>query len=143
MRRKLFVWSLLILVPASALAADVPGIVVETLVKSNQTWDGTPLPAYPASTPEISVLRFTIAPGAQLPRHHHPVINVAYVIKGELKVTTDQGLMKGLKAGDALVELVDQLHFGKNEGTEPVELVVVYAGTNGQKVTVLGDQPPQ
>ena len=143
MRKKLFAWSLFILVSASALAADVPGILVETLVKTNQTWDGTPLPAYPASTPEISVLRFTIPPGAQLLPHHHPVINVAYVIKGELKVTTEQGLTKGLKAWDALVELVDQLHFGKNEGTEPVELVVVYAGTNGQKVTVLGDQPPQ
>ena len=142
MRKKLFAWSLFILVSASALAADVPGILVETLVKTNQTWDGTPLPAYPASTPEISVLRFTIPPGAQLLPHHHPVINVAYVIKGELKVTTEQGLTKGLKAGDALVELVDQIHFGKNEGTEPVELVVVYAGANGQRVTVLGDQQP-
>ena len=142
MRRKSCAWILSILVSASALAADIPGIDVKTLVKTNQTWDGTPLPAYPASTPEISVLRFTIAPGAQLPLHHHPVINVAYVIQGELRVTTDQGLTKGLKAGDAVVELVDQLHFGKNEGTEPVELVVVYAGTNGQKVTVLGDQQP-
>jgi quercetin dioxygenase-like cupin family protein len=68
------------------------------------------------------------------------VINVAYIIKGELTVTTDQGLQKQLRAGDAVVELVNQIHFGKNEGTAPVELVVVYAGTNGQEVTVLGEQ---
>jgi quercetin dioxygenase-like cupin family protein len=124
----------------TALGADIPGVSVETLVKTNQTWDGTVLPAYPTNSPEISVLRFNIAPGAQLPPHLHPVINVAYVITGELTVTTDQGLKKQLKAGDAVVELVNQIHYGKNEGTEPVELVVVYAGTNGQKVTVLGEQ---
>jgi quercetin dioxygenase-like cupin family protein len=124
----------------TALGADIPGVSVETRVKTNQTWDGTVLPAYPTNSPEISVLRFNIAPGAQLPPHLHPVINVAYVITGELTVTTDQGLKKQLKAGDAVVELVNQIHYGKNEGTEPVELVVVYAGTNGQKVTVLGEQ---
>jgi quercetin dioxygenase-like cupin family protein len=128
------------LVMVTALAADIPGVRVETLVKTNQTWDGTVLPAYPTSSPEISVLRFNIAPGAQLPPHYHPVINVAYVIKGELTVTTEQGLKKQLRAGDALVELVNQIHFGKNEGTEPVELVVVYAGTDGQKITVLEEQ---
>ena len=124
----------------TALGEDIHGVSVETLVKTDQTWDGTVLPAYPTNSPEISVLRFNIAPGAQLPPHLHPVINVAYVITGELTVTTDQGLKKQLKAGDAVVELVNQIHFGKNEGTEPVELVVVYAGTNGQKVTVLGEQ---
>ncbi len=121
------------LVMVTALAADITGVSVETLVKTNQTWDGTVLPAYPTSSPEISVLRFNIAPGAQLPPHHHPVINVAYIIKGELTVTTDQGLQKQLRAGDAVVELVNQIHFGKNEGTEPVD-------TNGQEVTVLGEQ---
>jgi quercetin dioxygenase-like cupin family protein len=128
------------LVMVTALAADIPSVSVETLVKTNQTWDGTVLPAYPTSSPEISVLRFNIAPGAQLPPHYHPVINVAYVTKGELTVTTDQGLKKQLRAGDAVVEVVNQIHFGKNEGTEPVELVVVYAGTDGQKITVLGEQ---
>ena len=128
------------LVTFTASAADIAGVSVETLVKTNQTWDGTVLPPYPTSAPEISVLRYTIAPGAELPPHHHPVINVAYVIKGELTVTTDQGVMKQLKPGDAVVELVDQVHFGKNEGTEPVELVVVYAGTNGQPLAVRGEQ---
>ena len=129
-----------LLLSVSALAADIAGVSVETLVKSNQTWDGTVLPAYPASEPEITVLRYNIAPGAQLPQHHHPVINVGYIIKGELTVNTSKGLKKQLKAGDVVVELVDQIHFGKNEGTEPVEMVVVYAGTNGQKITVVGAQ---
>ena len=139
MRKKLLVLIPICLVTFTALAADIAGVSVETLVKTNQTWDGTTLPAYPTSAPEISVLRYTIAPGAELPPHHHPVINVAYVIKGELTVTTDQGVKKQLKPGDALVELVDQVHFGKNEGTEPVELVVVYAGTNGQPLAVRGE----
>lgn len=132
-------WILFSLTAANALAAEISGVKVETLVKFTQTWDGNILPAYPDAAPEISVLRFSIAPGAQLPPHHHPVINVAYLIKGELTVTSENGQQKRLQAGEALVELVDQIHFGKNEGTEPVELVVIYAGFHGQKVTVPGE----
>ncbi len=40
------------LVMVTALAADITGVSVETLVKTNQTWDGTVLPAYPSTLPQ-------------------------------------------------------------------------------------------
>jgi hypothetical protein len=41
-----------------------------------------------------------------------------------------------LKAGDPIVEVVNTLHYGINEGTVPAEIVVFYAGIVGQTVTV-------
>ena len=130
----------LALSPALAQALEAPQVQVETLAKTTSSWDGGTLPAYPTAQPEVTVLRLRIAPGARLPLHLHPVINVAYMLAGELTVHMDQGPTRHLKAGDALVELVDKLHYGENQGSVPAELVVVYAGVVGGKITVLAGQ---
>lgn len=99
-----------------------------TLVKSDKSWDGSAMPAYPKEAPEISVLKITIPPHTELPLHKHPIINAGYMVKGSLKVVTDENKTLHLKAGEALVEVVDKWHYGVNEGDEPVEIVVFYAG---------------
>jgi quercetin dioxygenase-like cupin family protein len=104
------------------------GVESETLVKSTQSWDGSVLPAYPKEAPEISVLKITIPAHTTLPLHKHPIINVGYMVKGTLKVVSDENKTLILKAGDAIIEVVDKWHYGVNEGDEPVEIVVVYAG---------------
>ncbi|AFL69096.1 cupin domain-containing protein [Sulfurospirillum barnesii] len=103
-------------------------VVSQTLVKSHTSWNGAPLPAYPKEAPEISVLKITIPPHTTLPMHQHPIINVGYMVKGTLKVVSDENKTLILKAGDAIIEVVDTWHYGVNEGDEPVEIVVVYAG---------------
>lgn len=100
-----------------------------TLVKSAQSWDGSALPAYPKDAPEISVLKITIPAHTELPLHKHPIINAGYMVKGSLKVVTDENKTLQLKTGDALIEVVDRWHYGVNEGDEAVEIVVFYAGT--------------
>lgn len=100
-----------------------------TLAKSNNSWDGSALPAYPKEAPEISVLKITIPAHTMLPLHKHPIINAGFMVKGSLKVVTDANKTLYLKAGDALIEVVDRWHYGVNEGDEPVEIVVFYAGT--------------
>lgn len=99
-----------------------------TLAKSDKSWDGSNLPAYPKEAPEISVLKITIPAHTELPLHKHPIINVGYMVKGALKVVTDENKVLHLNAGDALIEVVDRWHYGVNEGDEPVEIVVFYAG---------------
>jgi hypothetical protein len=42
-----------------------------------------------------------------------------------------------LKAGQGLIEMVNQPHYGTNSGTEPAEIVLVYAGVKDQPITVL------
>lgn len=119
--------SLLVVLASCVYAAG--NVESVTLAKSNTSWDGSALPAYPKEAPEISVLKITIPPHTELPLHKHPIINVGYMVKGSLKVVTDANKTLFLKAGDAIIEVVDKWHYGLNEGDEPVEIVVVYAGT--------------
>lgn len=107
--------------------------------KATVSWDGEPLPVYPQGQPEITILKITIAPGQQLPVHKHPYINAGVLLRGQLTVVTEQGKTLQLKAGQALVELVDKWHYGKNEGTEPAEIIVFYAGIQAQPITVIQD----
>ena len=58
------------------------------------------------------------------------------MIKGELKVVTEANETLILKPGDALVEVVNKWHYGVNEGDEPVEIIVFYAGIEGKPITV-------
>lgn len=129
-------WLALLL--SNGAQADHPaGITAAVLAKSSTSWDGAALPAYPTGTPEISVLRITIPAGAKLPMHKHPVINAGVLLSGELTVVTEDGKTLLLKAGDAIVEVVNTWHYGQNTGTGPAEIVVVYAGTPGTPITVL------
>lgn len=107
-----------------------------TLVKSDKSWDGSAMPAYPKETPEISVLKITIPAHTELPLHKHPIINAGYMLKGSLKVVTDENKVLQLKAGDALIEVVDKWHYGVNEGDESVEIVVLYAGTKESSYSI-------
>lgn len=111
----------------------------EVLVKATRTWDGALLPAYPQGQPEVTILRITIPPKTSLPWHTHPVINAGVLLSGELRIHTKENEVLELKAGDALIELVDKLHYGENPGEEPAVIVVFYAGIEGVPVTVPKD----
>lgn len=111
-------------------------VKVEQLSKTSQSWNGQTLPNYPTGKPEVTILKVTIPPGTKLPTHKHQVINAAVMLKGELTVVSEHDEKLYLKAGDPIVELVETWHYGINEGTEPVELIVFYAGTPGLAITV-------
>lgn len=125
-----------LLVAALGAAADGEGVKVEVLAKSGNSWDGRALPSYPQGKPEISILKISIPPGMRLPLHEHPVMNAGVLLTGKLKVVTEKNETLELKAGDALVEVVDKWHYGINEGSEPAVIVVFYAGVANSPVTV-------
>jgi quercetin dioxygenase-like cupin family protein len=107
------------------------------LIKSSESWDGHPLPPYKPGTPEITILRITIPPRSNLPMHMHPVINAGVLLKGQLTVTTEGGQVIRLKPGDPIIEVVDTWHYGTNEGDEPAEIIVFYAGIKDESITVM------
>jgi len=41
-----------------------------------------------------------------------------------------------LKEGDAIIEVVDKWHYGKNEGSVPAIIVIFYAGYEGEPITI-------
>lgn len=128
---------ILILLPLGLFAKDNSSPTKENLTVSTEAWTGQKLPSYPSGQPEISILKITIPPGQRLPMHKHPVISAAVVIRGELTVTTDKGKVLHVKAGRPMIEVVNEWHYGANHGTEPVELIVFYAGVKGTPITVL------
>jgi len=107
-----------------------------TLAQTDKSWDGSMLPAYPKEAPEISVLKITIPAHSKLPLHKHPIINAGYLLKGTLKVVTENNKVLVLQAGDAIVEVVSTWHYGVNESDEPAEIVVFYAGTKGSALAI-------
>lgn len=127
-------WALLL---SGTALADAPNAAqVEVLVKTSASWDGSRLPGYPTSTPEITILRIKIPPGVQLPLHEHPVINAGVLLHGELTVVTEGNRVLHLKAGEPIVEVVKTWHYGKNEGNETAELLVFYAGAPDTPITI-------
>ena len=82
-----------------------------------------------------------IALGGETGWHLHPVPSFGMVLEGELEVQLKNGDVKRLKPGEALAEVVNTLHNGRNVGSVPVKLVVFYAGAVGQKLTIKEEAP--
>lgn len=132
--RSLFFW--LGLFPSPPKLNKAAKIESVTLVETNKSWNGNVLPKYPDGEPKITVLKITIPPHSKLNLHKHLVINVGVLTKGELTVVDEEENFKDLKAGDALVELVDSYHYGVNKGDVAAEIIVFYAGTENLPITV-------
>lgn len=136
MKKMLCVICLTLLLSSNGSAEDLNAVKVDVLSKTNSSWDGGVLPNYADGQPEITILRIKIPPGVQLPLHQHPVINAGVLLNGELTVVTEDNRTLHLKAGDSIVEVVNKWHYGKNEGNNPAEIIVFYAGIKGAPITI-------
>ncbi|GEN65638.1 cupin domain-containing protein [Chryseobacterium rhizosphaerae] len=100
-----------------------------SLLKTTKSWDGTPYPNYPNGQPEISVLRISVPPHKALNWHKHPVINAAYIEKGEIQIERkEDGKTQWIRQGQAVPEMVNIAHRGKT-GEKGATLIVFYSGT--------------
>ena len=124
---------LALLLPVQAIE-QTKAVKVSTVLKTQTSWDGQPL-QYPAGQAEVTGMLIEIAPGGETGWHLHPVPSFGMVVQGELEVSLKDGRKKRLKAGDALAEVVNTAHNGRNVGTEAVKLVVFYAGSKGQPLS--------
>jgi len=136
MKRLAVIFCLIFLFSFDLCLAGGDGIEVKVLTKTECSWDGRALPEYRNAKPEIPIVKITIPPGVVLPVHQHPVINMGYMLRGELTVFTEEGKALHLKEGDHIVEVVNTWHYGKNPGTIPAVIVVFYMGYNGTPITV-------
>ncbi len=109
----------------SAPAEGTPSAVVTPVLSATTTPSGQPI-RFPSGDGRVIVSTYVIAPGSSLPVHKHPYPRYAYVLEGHLRVTdTDTGQSWDYQAGDFVVEVVDQWHFGEAIGTGPVRLLVI------------------
>ena len=73
-----------------------------------------------------------IGPGGETGRHMHPYPTFVYVLEGAIDVEMDGGVVHSYKAGDSFLEVVNTWHNGKNKGTTPAKVLVVFAGVLGK-----------
>ena len=129
--KKIKLLALMMVLAANAWAAESI-----SLLKTNSSWNGQQYPAVNLQNPEVNVLKITIPAGEKLAWHQHPMINVAYMVSGELTVHTESGEVTTIKAGDVMAEVVNTWHYGENNGTEDVILVVTYVGEKDAPLSI-------
>ena len=114
-------------------------ITTQQLCKTIKSWDGSNLPALSLKNPCITINHFTIPAGEELPLHKHPIINTGYILQGQITVYKEDGTTIELTAGDTCVELFDQWHWGKNNGTTETQIVVFYIGNEETPLSIMKD----
>lgn len=122
--------------PQKHYYTEIPGVEAKVLIKTTKSWNGSTLPKYGDRQPEITIIRYRFAPGASIPMHMHPVINAGVLLTGQLSVTTKSGKTINIKAGEPLVELFKEWHYGTNPGQETADLIIVYAGSEGTPLVI-------
>ncbi|MBP7336321.1 cupin domain-containing protein [Niveispirillum sp.] len=129
MKRAAALLLLTLLSPASALA-DARGLTAVPLLDTITTGDGKPL-KYPEGQAKVSALLVELAPDGETGLHRHPMPVVGYIVSGEVTVSAQGMPDRVFKAGDAFVETI-AWHNGRNLGKEPVKILAIYLGADGQ-----------
>ena len=88
---------------------------------------------YPATdSAEVTALRVGIGPSGETGRHMHLYPAFVYVLEGAIEVEIEGGGSHSYKAGDSFVEAINAWHNGRNRGSTPAKLLVVFAGVRGK-----------
>ncbi|MDR6624438.1 cupin domain-containing protein [Caulobacter segnis] len=126
---------------STAWSHPIEGVGVAELLRSATTTSGAPI-TLPEGPLEAVVSRYSIAPYAALPVHKHPYVRLGYVMSGKLEVTNvETKHSRVFKAGEAIVEDIDQWHAAKNHHPQPVELLVIDLAPLGAKTTLQRTEP--
>ena len=123
---------LFLIIVLPAIAADYSsGVTSKVLSKTAVTGNGQKI-SYPLTDrAEVTAMTVDLAPGSETGWHKHPVPVYAYVVSGSLSVELEDGKLLSFSAGEAIIEVVNTLHNGRNSGTVPVKLAVFYLGAEG------------
>ena len=123
---------LFLIIVQPAIAADYSSAVTsKVLSKTAVTGNGQKI-SYPLTDrAEVTAMTVDLAPGSETGWHKHPVPVYAYVVSGSLSVELEDGKLLSFSAGEAIIEVVNTMHNGRNSGTVPVKLAVFYLGAEG------------
>ncbi|WP_308721399.1 cupin domain-containing protein [Komagataeibacter xylinus] len=115
----------------------------DILLQADHSWNGVAYEPYPATRPELTMIRLTIPAHTALPWHTHPMPNAGYVLEGQLTIhDRDSGRTETFHQGEAFAESVNDTHRGETGDTRTVVLLT-YAGTPGTPTSVpaKGEKP--
>ena len=143
--------------PPATPASSLPGVTAEVLVRA--TPDAAP-------SEELALGRVTVEPGASIPPHEHPGTQIATILSGELTYTVltgtvgvtrfqmgspapsaAEGAIRAgettlLRPGDSVVERPGALHTARNDGDEPVVILLATLFRAGEPRTLFATPVP-
>lgn len=122
------------------MADEGGGSKTKVLVQATSSWNDIKYRSYPAGQPELTTVRMTISANSKLHWHKHLMPNSAYIVSGAMTLEErDTGRKATYHAGQAFAESVDNVHRGST-GNEPAVVIVTYAGSLGQPLSVPVDE---
>jgi len=134
--------------PTSTAASPTTTVAVQKDVLDSEVDP----PGAPGRT--LTLIRYTIAPGAKLAAHIHPGVQMASIQSGSLTYTVVSGTATVRRAppgpteevagpanitlnqGDSVIEKGDMVHFGANTTGQPVVIVATLLTEDGQDLAV-------
>lgn len=119
-----------------ASASEYEGVMATQIKKSTTSSNGQKLDYLKTDSPEVTVLMVEIPAGGETGWHMHPVPVYGYMLSGAITVELDNKETYDFREGDALLEVVNTPHNGKNMGTVTAKLVVFYTGEQGKPNTI-------
>ncbi len=115
-----------------AQAEDYQGVRATRILTSTVASNGQKLSYLKTDNPEVTAMLVEIPPGGETGWHLHTVPVYAYMLAGSITVETEGGKRYDFKEGDAIFEVRDTPHNGRNNGDRPARLVVFYTGEVGK-----------
>ena len=112
------------------------------LIRTSTSWNGTSLPDYPLGKPELVAVKYILPSGQKLGWHHHIAMNHGVLIQGELTVVGLDGQTKVFREGDVIVEMVEDIHHGENQGATTVILYMFYLAQENVPLSVQHPEIP-
>lgn len=143
--------------PASTARPSAGGGPTTTVAVAKDVLGTDPAPpGAPGRT--LTLIRYTIAPGAKLAPHVHPGVQLARIESGTLTYTVETGTATVTRAdgateqitgpatttlgpGDAVVEHDGMVHFGANETQQPVVILATLLTEDGKDLAVTVTTP--
>ena len=114
-----------------AAQAQTPGLTVQTLAQGTADYD--PVIGGPA---DVTLVSIVIAPGSGTGWHRNTGRVWGVITRGALTITEHDGCHLTYPAGAVRVEIPNDVHEGRNEGTEPLEMIVTYVVPAGQPLSI-------
>lgn len=131
--RHFFLASVILCISVTAFAAEGGteygnDIRVTPLMKTSTTSTGQPIVYPKTDNPQVTTVLVEIPPGKETGWHIHKLPCFAYILSGTITVEIEGGKVMTYTAGQAIAETLNTRHNGKNNGTEPVKIIMTVMG---------------
>ena len=128
----------ILILAALALATPLAAqpVTVGTPVVIDATLSGQPIRP-PSGDLRVTITQVELPAGGKLAAHKHPYPRLVQVLSGRLEIRNlDTGQTREAKAGDWMVDAVEQWHEAVVLGDQPVRLTTIDQAPPGKPVTI-------